>query len=124
MRMIDALGKTRQLLAGLEAALPFDVDLSSSLLACLREQQPSASLGPRQTVSKISYAGDEGGIVCHISPQNGQGAIIVSITHVRMPASLPFAASVLDYQKHRIKKLKKDAGNGLFTGFTSKRAEL
>jgi hypothetical protein len=38
----------------------------------------------------MSYLGDEGGIVCHM-----------------VPPSMPLAAEVLRYQKHRVKKLKK-----------------
>jgi len=29
------------------------------------------------------------------------------LTHVRVPRSMPLAAAVLDYQKHRMKKIKK-----------------
>jgi hypothetical protein len=31
----------------------------------------------------------------------------VSLTHVRVPPSMPLATEVLRYQKHRVKKLKK-----------------
>ena len=48
-------------------------------------------------------SGDEGGIVSHIVPEDGRNAIIVSLTH----SSLPFATAVFDYQKHRVKKPKK-----------------
>jgi hypothetical protein len=62
----------------------------------------------RQIVSDLSYAGDEGGIVCHmLSSEEGGGALVVSLTQVHVPRSLPFAAAVADYQKHRVKKLKK-----------------
>jgi hypothetical protein len=42
-----------------------------------------------------------------IVPEDGRNAIIVSLTHVRMHNSPPFATAVFDYQKHRVKKLKK-----------------
>ncbi|MGJ0508874.1 MAG: hypothetical protein ACR652_17455 [Methylocystis sp.] len=58
-------------------------------------------------MTEISYAGDEGGIVCHMAPEQGRDALVVSLTHVRTKRSLPFDAAVLDYQKHRLKKLKK-----------------
>jgi hypothetical protein len=58
-------------------------------------------------VSELSYAGDEGGIVCHIVPPEKREALVVSLTHVRVPRSMPLAAAVVDYQKHRVKKLKK-----------------
>jgi hypothetical protein len=31
-------------------------------------------------------------------------------THVRVPRSMPLARAVADYQKHRVKKLKKQGG--------------
>jgi hypothetical protein len=47
-----------------------------------------------------------GGISCSIQPANNDSAIIVSLTHVRVPHQLPFAAAVLEYQKHRVKKFE------------------
>jgi hypothetical protein len=105
--MLDKPQKTAALLAVLDAALPFEAELTSSLIAELTAKHLSAGLQRRQTVSKVSYAGDEGGIMCWMEPLGGKGAIVTSITHVRVAAHLPFAAAVADYQKHRIKKLKK-----------------
>ena len=88
-------------------ALPFEVDLTSELLATLKQKQFSAALERRQIVSQLSYAGDEGGILCHIQPPNEPNVIVTSITHIRVPVYLPFAPDVADYQKHRVKKLRK-----------------
>jgi hypothetical protein len=105
LAMLDKAEKTYQLLAALKAAAPFEVELTPSVIAHLRTQQ--IAVKPQQIVTEISYAGDEGGIVCHMAPEEGRDALIVSLTHVRAKRSLPFAAAVLDYQKHRLKKLKK-----------------
>ena len=43
----------------------------------------------------------------HIQPEDAESVVVVSLTHVRVLRKLPFAAAVLDYQKHRVKKLKK-----------------
>ena len=40
-------------------------------------------------------------------PEDGRNALIVSLTHVRGNCSLPSAAAVFDYQKHRVMALKK-----------------
>lgn len=108
--MLDKPEKTSQLLAALKAAVPFEVDLMPSLIVHLQAQQVAVVVKPREIVSQISYAGDEGGIVCHIAPKDGRGALIVSLTHVRVHRSLSFAAAVFDYQTHRVKKLKKPNG--------------
>ncbi len=105
--MIDNPEKTRPLLATLEAAAPFEVDLTSELLATLKQSPSCGPLEKRQTVSALYYLGDEGGIMCRIQPPNQPNPIYTSITHIRVPAYLPFAADVVDYQKHRVKKLRK-----------------
>ncbi len=105
--MLDQPEKTRDLLAILQAAAPFDVQLSSLILDQLRAQRAGREVKSRQTVSKISYAGDEGGILCHLEPDHDQEVLIVSLTHLHIPRTLPFSAAVLAYQKHRTKKLKK-----------------
>ena len=99
--MLDKPEKTYQLLAALRAAVPFEVELTPSVIAHLRAQQVAVAVNPRQIVTEVSYAGDEGGILCHMAPEENRDALIVSMTHVRAKRSLPFAAAVLDYQKHR-----------------------
>jgi hypothetical protein len=84
--------------------------LTPDLIAHLARQQKLVVVKSTQTVSDISYAGDEGGIVCHIRPAGADNMVVVSLTHVRVPRTLPFAAAVIDYQKHRVKKLRKQQG--------------
>ena len=105
--MLDNPEKTARLMIAMKAVLPFEVELTSSTIAYLRTQHIAYNVKPMQTVATISYAGDEGGILCHLEPEETESVIIVSLTHVRMHRSLPLAAAVFDYQKHRVKKLKK-----------------
>jgi hypothetical protein len=104
--MLDHPEKTARLLADLKAAVPFEVELPPLLIRRLQaESVPDAV--QKQTVYDLSYAGDEGGIVCHLSPsEETRRALVVSLTHMRVPRSTPLAPAVLAYQKHRIKKLK------------------
>jgi len=105
--MLDNPEKTDRLLAALKAALPFEVELTTPLLKQLQsEGVADTDRGPRM-VTDLSYAGDEGGIVCHIAPLERQEALFVSLTHIRMPRAMPLAKAVGDYQKHRVKKMKK-----------------
>jgi hypothetical protein len=105
--MLDNPEKTTRLMIAMKATLPFEVELTPSAIALLRAQQIGDNVKPKQIVSKVSYGGDEGGIFCHLEPEETENVIIISLTHVRMHRSLPLAAAVLDYQKHRVKKLKK-----------------
>jgi len=106
--MLDHPEKTARLLAALKAAAPFEVELASSLIEYLQAENVADADRSHHVASDFSYAGDEGGIVCHLARSEETGrALVVSLTHVRVPRSMPLAAAVLDYQKHRVKKLKK-----------------
>jgi hypothetical protein len=105
--MLDDPERTQQLLTTLKASLPFEVDLTPSLAQHLRAQHVALDVRNRQVVSEVSYAGDEGGIVCHMATPDGREVVVISLTHVRVPPSLPFAAKVLQYQRSRVKKLSR-----------------
>jgi hypothetical protein len=105
--MLDNPEKTVRLLGALKAAVPFNVELSEPLVKHLRAQHHPIAGQKHHTVSDLSYAGDEGGIVCHMVHSEERGALVVSLTQVRLPRTMPLAADVADYQKHRVKKLKK-----------------
>ena len=105
--MLDNPEKTARLIAALKSAAPFQVALMPDLIDHLASQQKPVVVKPLETVSDVSYLGDEGGIVCHIQPEEADNVIIVSLTHVRVPRAFLLATAVLDYQKHRVKKLKK-----------------
>ena len=105
--MLDHPEKTARLLAALKAAVPFEVELVPSLVNYLRAQHVAVADQTQHIVSDLSYAVDEGGIVCHIVPPGKREALVVSLTQVRVPQSMPLAAAVADYHNHRVKKLKR-----------------
>lgn len=110
--MLDNPEKTVALLVTMRAALPFEVSLAPQLIAELARHEKHVAVKSTEPVTELSYAGDEGGIVCHIKIADAKDAetIYASLTHVRVPRTLPFAADVLAYPKHRVKKLKKQLG--------------
>lgn len=105
--MLDDPAKTQRLLEILRAHLPFEVRLIPMLVRELQSRSLAVDTAERHLVRDIYYAGDEGGIVCHLDPGNGQEVLVVSLTHLHVPAFVPVAAGVAAYQKRRIKKLKK-----------------
>jgi hypothetical protein len=105
--MLDKPEKTLELIDALKAAVPFEVELPPALIAGLRAKERRVVIRPQQVVSQVSYAGDEGGIMCHIVLEEIENAVVASLTHLRMSRKNPLAAAVFDYQKHRMKKLKK-----------------
>jgi hypothetical protein len=110
--MLDNPEKTARLLAALKAAAPFDVTLGPELINYLRAENLVRANGMPHTVFDLSYAGDEGGIMCHMSRSDETGqALVVSLTHIHVPRSMPLARAVADYQKHRVKKLTRQSYN-------------
>jgi hypothetical protein len=107
--MLDHPGKTKELLALLKAGLPFEVELAPPVIKQLRDDGAAVADKSLYIVLDVSYVGDEGGIVCRIAPEQGGGAIVISLTYVRMPRLTPLATAILSYQKRRLKKLKKQA---------------
>jgi len=105
--MLDKPEKTAELIATLRSALPFEVSLTPELIAELARHDKPLALAQRQIVSDISYAGDAGGILCHIQIADVGQTVYASLTHVRVSRALPFAQAVIEYQKHRVKKLRK-----------------
>src|SRR5947209_9242778 len=106
--MLDHPEKTSRLLGALKAVAPFKVELLRSLIEHLQAENVVDSGRMHQVVSDLSYAGDEGGIMCHMSRSEETGrALVVSLTYIRVPRSMPLARAIADYQKHRVTKLKK-----------------
>ena len=95
--MIDNPKKTARLLAALKEAVPFKVELVPSLVNYLRAQHVRMADQSEHLVSDLSYAGDEGGIVCHMTRSEDEQGLVVSLTQVRVPRTMPLAAAVADY---------------------------
>ena len=81
--MLDNPEKTTKLLAELKAAVPFEVELTDRLIKQLRAQHHAGADQKHHTVSDLSYAGDQGGIVCHIVPPEKQEVIVALIDSLK-----------------------------------------
>jgi hypothetical protein len=100
-RMIDNPDQVERLLYRLRDAVPLAAFASPLLIATLREQSPAVHITPRRTVTRVDYAGDLGGIVCHLanSENTGSNVFVVSITHLAFDPRLPVAREIAAYQK-------------------------
>ena len=104
--MLDKPDKTAHLMAMLNAAVPFEVELLASTLARLHERSPDVRIGAKEVVFGVTYEPNHGGIICLIRPDGTDNLVATSLTHLRVHPSAPFARAVADYQKHRVKKLR------------------
>jgi hypothetical protein len=110
--VIDDLDETGRLLCKLEEALPLAARATPALAASIRERSGGIDVSPFCRVTRVHYLGDEGGILCHLAfdADIGPRAFIVSITHLLFDRRLPLARDIASYQKHRVKRLRRDHG--------------
>jgi hypothetical protein len=97
-------------MVALQAAVPFKAVVSPEALRQLQARETGFIWVARQVVYDVSYLGAMGGIVCHLQPCEAREVAVISLTHVRVPSSMPLATQVARYQKHRIKKLRRQGG--------------
>lgn len=106
--MIDNLDQTERLLAKLQQALPLPARATPELLATLAANDAASKISSACRITWISYAGDEGGIVCRLDFEGtAANAAFASITHLRFDARLPLTREITAYQKHRVKRLRR-----------------
>ena len=107
--MIDNPDQVERLLAAPRGALPLPARMTPRLLATVQDQVPGARQTAGCRITRADYAGDEGGIVCHLardgSDEDGK-LVVTSITHLAFDPWLPLAREIAAYQKHRIKRLR------------------
>ncbi len=86
------------------------VGARNALMANLREQSSTANITLDCKVTKVIYAGDEGGVICHLAfdEEDKEEVFLVSITHLAFDRRLPVARKIAAYQKHCIKHLRRD----------------
>jgi hypothetical protein len=107
--MIDDLEKTDLLLKKLKTVVPIETRLSPGLKRLLAEQSPAAPIPETCNVIDVLYTGDEGGIICclDIGGPEARNANLVSITHLSFHRHAPLFREIDRYQRHRVKKIKK-----------------
>ena len=106
--MIDHPEITERLIAKLHEALPIPARLTAELQVSLRGQNADTTIPAQAAITWISYAGDEGGIVCHLDlGPDVEKAAFTSITYLRFDARSPLAREIAAYQKHRTKRLQR-----------------
>jgi hypothetical protein len=106
--MIDNHEQVERLVAKLWESLPLSAMLTSQLAALVREERPGISVPPACPITRVDYAGDEGGIMCRleIGSEDESAVFYVSITHLAFDRRLPLAREIAAYQKHRIKRIR------------------
>jgi hypothetical protein len=99
-----------RLLSRLDAALPVFARLSPDMAAAVRKESPQIEQPELARITRVDYAGDEGGILCSLDLGGPEGGtkFVVSITHLRFDPRHVLAREIAAYQKHRIKRIRKE----------------
>jgi hypothetical protein len=105
--MIDNPAQVTALMQKMESHLPIPVQARNTLVCSLRASAANISSKRRMQIEAVLYLGDEGGIGCDlkIPGQAANTAVVVSLTHLRLPSTHPLAPDVRAYQVARTKKL-------------------
>ena len=104
--MIDNPGTVARLMEQLPGQLPMPVFPTKELVRTLRRRGVKASVDRALSIKRVFYAGDEGGIVCDVTPrQDAKEVFVVSLTHLRMAPNHPLFRPILAYQLERVRRL-------------------
>ena len=108
--MIDNQDQAQRLLRRLNEVLPLSALATPPLIAELRGRFSGAKITWDCKVTKVMYAGDEGGVMCQLTfdEEENEEVVLVSITHLAFDRRLPIARDIAAYQKHRIKRIRRE----------------
>jgi hypothetical protein len=106
LNMIDNPATVAGLIEQLHGSLPLPAFPTKELVRTLRRGGVQASVDRALSIKRVFYAGDEGGIVCDVTPnQTAKEVFVVSLTHLRIAPHHPLAAPILAYQRERVRRL-------------------
>jgi hypothetical protein len=108
--VIDNQDQAVRLLRKLTEVLPLSALAIPALLAHLRGRSSAAKITLDCVATKVFYLGDEGGITCHVTfdEEEKEEVFLVSITQLAFDRRLPVAREIAAYQKHRIKRIRRN----------------
>jgi hypothetical protein len=106
---IDDPDQVETLIGKMESHLPISAEIQRGVANNLRSQ--GVFIAPHRNVQihGVFYAGDEGGILCDISPKDSQEPVVISLTHLKIPYRHPLEKEIRTYQRIRTRKLNESS---------------
>lgn len=106
MKVIDDPAVVDRLMHEMEASLPIPAFPTKELVQTLRRRGSKVHAERILFIKKVFYGGDEGGITCDVTPtRDTREAILVSLTHLRIPPNHPLSHDIRLYQRARVRRL-------------------
>ena len=116
--MIDNYAQAMRLVERMKAGLPIPARPTRQVADLLRGKGASLGADPKLEIKEVFYAGDEGGIMCDVTPTSmSKEAVICSLTHLRIHPKHPLAAEIRAYQATRTRRLAFSGGGAGSTTF-------
>jgi hypothetical protein len=104
--MIDNPGTVTSLMEQLQGHLPVPAFPTKELVRTLRRGGVKASVDRALSIKRVFYAGDEGGIMCDVTPNQGAKEVfVVSLTHLRIAPNHPLFRPIVAYQRERVQRI-------------------
>jgi len=104
--MIDNPATVARLIEQLNGHLPLPAFPTKELVRTLRRGGVKASVDRALSIKRVFYAGDEGGIVCDVTPNQGAKEVfVVSLTHLRIAPNHPLFRPIEAYQRERVQRI-------------------
>lgn len=116
--MIDNYAQATVLVERMNASVPIPARPTRQLIDFLRSKGAPLGADPKLEIKKVFYSGDEGGIICDVTPQSiTREAIVCSLTHLRVHSEHPLADEIRAYQETRTRRLARAGGRAGITTF-------
>jgi hypothetical protein len=104
--MIDDPRTVAELMGKLESHLPIPARPTGPLVRQLRARGSKLMKDRVLFIRRVFYLGDEGGIMCDVTPSRAaKEAIVVSLTHLHIAPDHPLFRDIRVYQLARIRRL-------------------
>jgi hypothetical protein len=117
--MIDNYAQAMDLMHKMEEQLPILVRLDSPVARMLQRKGLIIHRNQELEIRRVFYLGDEGGIMCDVTPaKDVREAVVVSLTHLLVPAQHPLAQEIRAYQRERTRRIAQSGGSGKPSSFT------
>ena len=104
--VIDNYAEAIALVERIKAAVPIPARPTRQLVNLLRNKGVSLGADPKLEIKDVYYGGDEGGIMCDVTPGGvAKEAVVCSLTHLRVHPKHPLAGEIRTYQDTRTRRL-------------------
>jgi hypothetical protein len=102
---IDDPDQVKALIAKMKVQIPIPAEIQRGTANYLCSQGVFVPPHRNVQIYGVFNSGDEGGILCAISPTDSKEPVVISLTHLKIPYRHPLEKEIRAYQRTRTRKL-------------------